>query len=275
LAAALKLTPLVFIPYLALTGRGRMALRALAAFVLSIGVAMVALPGDAWTYWFGGKFTDVSRVTGDRLLAGSGAANQSLRGSLLRILPGTPHLTLIWLLACLALGALGLLLAVRAARRGDEAWGFMLIALTGLLICPVSWTHHWTIAIAGVIGLVGSRGRGPVKAARIAVGLAFVAGSSAIWLVIRPGRGHHPGATELLVLSNLYVLIGLGAIATAAALELRHATGRRARARRRVSLGPLVPAGRSPAFAAPGHPGDPVRAITTSQALAPDRQSLR
>ena len=40
------------------------------------------------------------------------------------------------------------------ARRGDEAWGFMLIALTGLLVSPVSWTHHWTIAVAGVWLLV-------------------------------------------------------------------------------------------------------------------------
>ena len=149
LAAALKLTPLVFIPYLVLTGRTRMAGRALAAFALSIAVALVVLPGDAWTYWFGGKFTDVSRVTGGTPLAGSGAANQSLRGTVLRIFAGTPHVTVIWLVACLIVGGIGLLLGVRAARRGDEAWGFTLIALTGLLISPVSWTHHWTIAVRG------------------------------------------------------------------------------------------------------------------------------
>ena len=274
LAAALKLTPLVFIPYLALTGRGRMALRALAAFAVSIGVALVVVPRDARSYWLGGKFMDLSRVTGRTHLAGSGAANQSLRGTLLRLLPSTSHLTVIWLLACAAVAAVGLLLAVRAARRGDEAWGFMLVAVTGLLICPISWTHHWTIAVAGVIALVASRGRPVLRSLRSLVAIAFALGSSAIWIVIMLGPGHHPGATAL-VLGNLYVFAGLGVIATAAALDLRHVAGGRARARRRVSVGPLVPAARAPAFAAPGHPGGPVRTITTSQALAPDRQSLR
>jgi alpha-1,2-mannosyltransferase len=280
-AAALKLTPLIFIPYLLLTGRSRMATRALAAFALSVAVAFAAVPGDASTYWLGGKFMDVSRVTGGNRLAGSGAANQSLRGTVLRIFSGTPHLTLIWLLACLIVGSLGLLLAITAARRGDEAWGFMLTALTGLLISPVSWTHHWTIAVAGVIALIGVRGRPVLSWFRAAIAIAFGLVTPAIWLIIALGPGSHPG-TSALLLGNLYVIAGMGVIVAAAVLELQHATHRRARAVRRPSFAPLVPAGRTPKLAptpliaaAPGHPGDSVRAITTSQALAPDRQSLR
>ncbi len=262
LAAALKLTPLVFIPYLAFTGRGRMAARALAAFLVSIAVALLVIRRDATTYWFGGKFMDLSRVTGGNPHAGSGAANQSLRGALLRILPGTSHLTLIWLLASLAVAAVGLLLAVRAARRGDEAWGFMLVALTGLLICPVSWTHHWTIAAAGVIALLGSRGRPVLSALKVVAAIAFVAGSSAIWFVIRFGAERHLGATGVL-LGNLYVFIGLATIAAAAVLEFRHAVGRRDHAPHHHGLPQRIRV----------IPESPVRAITTSQALAPDRQS--
>ncbi len=280
LAAALKLTPLVFIPYLVLTGRTRMAGRALAAFALSIAVALVVLPGDAWTYWFSGKFADVSRVTGRNPLAGSGAANQSLRGTVLRIFAGTPHVSLIWLVACLTVGGIGLLLGVRAARRGDEAWGFTLIAVTGLLISPVSWTHHWTIAVAGAIALVGSQSRPVVTALRAIAATAFGVGASAIWLVIALGPGRHPGTTNLL-LGNLYVFTGLGAIATAAALELRQSVRRRARRGRRAGVLAPLPAARRPALAsttlvaAPGHSGETVRAITTSQQLPSDRQSLR
>lgn len=280
LAAALKLTPLVFIPYLVLTGRTRMAGRALAAFALSIAVALVVLPGDAWTYWFGGKFTDVSRVTGGTPLAGSGAANQSLRGTVLRIFAGTPHVTVIWLVACLVVGGIGLLLGVRAARRGDEAWGFTLIALTGLLVSPVSWTHHWTIAVAGVIALVGSRGRPVVTVLRAIAVTAFGLGASAIWLVIALGPGRHPGTVNLL-LGNLYVFAGLGAIVTAAGIELRRSVHRRATGGRRTGVIAPLPAARRPALAptplvaAPGHSGDTVRAITTSQGFASDRQSLR
>lgn len=280
LAAALKLTPLVFIPYLALTGRGRMATRALAVFALSIAIAFAAVPGDAWTYWFGGKFMDVSRVTGGNHLAGSGAANQSLRGTLLRIFPHAPHLTVIWLLTALIVGCLGLLLAVRAARRGDQAWGFMLTALTGLLISPVSWTHHWTIAAAGVIALIRISGRPVITALRATVAAVFGLGASAIWVIIDLGPGSHPGIAALL-LGNLYVLTGLGAIATAAAAEFRHARRRRAPIEGRTIVTPFVPVGHRPTLAptrfvaaTPGYHGDSVRGITTSQALAPDRQSL-
>ena len=281
LAAALKLTPLVFIPYLALTGRGRMAMRALIVFVLAAGASLVAVPGDTLTYWFGGKFMDVTRVTGARHLAGSGAANQSLRGALLRILPDTSHLTIFWVLGCLIVGGVALLLAVRAARRGDEAWGFLLTGLAGLLVCPVSWTHHWTIAVAGVIARLGARRRPAWRAVQSLAAVAFVLGSTAIWVVIRLGPGRHAGVTALW-LGNLYVLTGLGLIATAAVIDLRHAAGRRARARRPLNFVQLRPGHRQPlaptptlVSVTPGHPGDSVRAMTTSQARAPDRQSRR
>jgi alpha-1,2-mannosyltransferase len=278
IAAAIKLTPLVFIPYLIFTGRGRMATRALAAFAVSIAVAFAAVPRDAWTYWFGGKFIDLSRVTGATHLAGSGAANQSLRGALLRVLPGTPHVSLIWLAGSLMVGGLGLLLAVRAARRGDEAWGFLLTALSGLLVSPVSWTHHWAIAVAGAVAILGSGRRSALRALMVVAAIAVGLGASRIWADIRhPPVWSHVGATGLL-LGNLYVVIGLVTLAAAATLELHHALQRRTRSGRRPILAPVVSAALPPASPlarrVPGHPGDPVRAITTSQALTPDRQSL-
>ena len=264
LAAAIKLTPLIFIPYLLLTGRGRMATRALATFALSIAVAFAAIPGDASTYWLGGKFMDVSRVNGGGHMAGSGAANQSLRGMLLRLFPGAPHMHMIWLLTCLIIAALGLVLAIAAARRGDEAWGFLLVALTGLLVSPVSWTHHWAIAVAGAIAVIGVRGRPLLTGFRAAVALAFGLGGASVWLIIHLGPGSHPGIRALL-LGNLYVFAGLAAIVTAAAMELRRRTRRRrATSAHLPSFAPLAPGGHTPMLApapliatAPGHPGDP------------------
>lgn len=278
IAAALKLTPLIFIPYLALTGRRRMAIRALCAFALLIALEFAAGPGDASTYWFGGKFMDFSRVTGGHHLAGSGAANQSLRGALLRIFPGAPDMTVIWILGCVIVGVSGLLLAVRAARRGDEAWGFLLVALTGLLISPVSWTHHWTIAVAGAVALFGSGHRPAVSvlgaAGLIAVGLA----TETMWFDILHPPAWSRVPAEGLLLSNIYVLAALGALVTAAALEFRHVTQRRTFAARGTRFAPVVSAALTATAPRvkrlPGHPVDPVRAMTTSQALAADRQSL-
>ena len=266
LAAALKLTPLIFIPYLLLTGRGRIGLRALSVFALSVAVSLIALPGDASSFWFGGKFMDFSRVTGGNHLAGTGAANQSLRGAVLRMLPGAPDPLLIWLLVALAVGAAGLLLAVRAARRGDEAWGFLLTALTGLLVSPVSWTHHWTIAVAGALAILGTGRRTVVRAITTAAAVLFGLYTSVIWMVIRrPPVWQHASAGRLL-LGNLYVLAAVAALAAAAAVELRRALRRRTATERDPRDAAVVPLARRPSLsgtapllsAGTGHAGDPL-----------------
>jgi hypothetical protein len=66
-------------------------------------------------------------------------------------MPAAPRccrpLSLVWYLAIGATALIGLALAVRAGRRGDEAAGSSFTALTALLVSPISWTHHWTIAV--------------------------------------------------------------------------------------------------------------------------------
>jgi alpha-1,2-mannosyltransferase len=145
LAAALKLTPLIFIPYLLLSGRRRAAAWAAAAFAVSVAIAYAALPSDAARFWGGRLFLDSSRVGG-----AADTANQSLRGMIARVAPGAhPSLESYALIAAVAL--LGLGLAVRASRRGDEAAGFSFIALSALLASPISWTHHWTLAVPALL----------------------------------------------------------------------------------------------------------------------------
>ena len=239
LAAALKLTPLIFIAYLLFSGRGRVAGRALGTFLLSIVVAFIAIPKDAAKYW-GGSVFDVSRVTGRHHLSGGGPANQSLRGALLRFFPDVSHIGAIWLPCCLVVGVLGLVLAVRAAGRGNEAYGFLLTAVTGLLISPVSWTHHWAIVIPGALAVVTSVNNRSTRWLLIAMAVEIAVASSAIWLVI----DNDPVGTRLgaggLLLANVYVLAGLAAIAAAAATEVQQiATRRRPRARSRRRQQPL------------------------------------
>ena len=235
LAAALKLTPLIFIPYLLLSRRGRMAGRAAAAFTLSIVIAFIALPKDAVKYW-GGTVFDVSRVTGRHHLSGSSPVNQSLRGALVRLFPGITHISVVWLPACLLVACMGLLLAALAARRGDEAGGFMLTAVTGLLISPISWTHHWALVVPAAIASATTLSNPSTRRMVTLLAAELALASSAIWLVI----DLDPVGTRLGVggqlLGDLYVLAALGTLAAAAGGELRRATRlRRAPARRRVA----------------------------------------
>ena len=239
LAAALKLTPLIFIPYLLFTRRGRMAGRALAAFALSIAVGFVTLPKDAAKYW-GGSVLDVSRVTGRHHLAGSSPVNQSLRGALVRLFPGMAHISMIWLPACLLVACVGLLLAARAARQGDELRGFLLAAITGLLVSPVSWTHHWTIVVPGMLATVTTVASPGTRRLLTLVAVEVAVVSSAIWLVIDLDPVGAPLGAAGEALADPYVLFGLAAIAAAGALELQRAAARRrSRGRSRVRQPPL------------------------------------
>ena len=57
-AAAIKLTPLIFIPLLWLAGRRRAAVLATATFAACGALAALALPGDSWRFWT----TEISHV---------------------------------------------------------------------------------------------------------------------------------------------------------------------------------------------------------------------
>jgi alpha-1,2-mannosyltransferase len=221
-AAALKLTPLIFIPYLLFSGRRRMAARALGAFALSISFAFAVVPGDARAFWTGG-FLDTSRVTGGG--TGGGPADQSLHGAVLRIWAGLPHATPVWLAACVVVVGAGLLLAVRAARRGEEGWGFVLTALTGLLVCPISWPHHWIIALPGVLLLVewASRRDRHFRGTTVVVfvGVVFAVGSWALEPLIAAHLAGHDLDLVGLLVGDLYVLVAMATILVAAVVDLQ------------------------------------------------------
>ena len=48
-------------------------------------------------------------------------------------------------------GVVGLALAIRAARRGEELTGVVVCAITGLPVSPVSWPFHWVWCVPLII----------------------------------------------------------------------------------------------------------------------------
>jgi alpha-1,2-mannosyltransferase len=216
LAAGLKLTPLIFVPYLLFSRRRRPAVVALGTFAATVAVGYAALPGDTQRFWGGALFLDSGRVGGCCL-----PANQSLRGAILRL---DPSIGSGWLLGvAVVVGVVGLLLAVLASRRGDEAMGFSLCATAGLLASPVSWTHHWTLAVPAVL-LLGLRVyHHRAKAGIIAVGAILLVGYSYL-----PKLMEKPAFSSALALpagwtlvSISYVLAGLVALGLACVHETR------------------------------------------------------
>jgi alpha-1,2-mannosyltransferase len=138
LAASVKLTPLIFIPYLLFTRQFRAAGIASATFALTMICSLALLPRQSARFWFSGLFLDSRRI-GNNAYTG----NQSLHGTLARLLGEAPAAQPYWAAVLALVGVGGLLLAARAARRGREMAGILTCALTGLLISPISWAHHW------------------------------------------------------------------------------------------------------------------------------------
>lgn len=144
IAAGLKLTPAIFVPYLLLTRRYRAAATAAAAFAGTVAIGWLVLPASSLRYW------NVTFLNPRHIGLVQDPSNQSLLGVLARNLH-TPHVTWLWLPLAVIVAATGLTLAALAGRRGDEGLGFCLCAITGLLISPISWTHHWVIAVPAVL----------------------------------------------------------------------------------------------------------------------------
>ena len=138
LAAAIKLTPAIFIGYLVLTRRFRAAAVACGTFAAAVALGFLALPAPSRRFWFGGLFLNSERVGGVGY-----AGNQSVNGALVRLFGGVNQARPAWLLVAALIGGAGLLLAAWASRRGEELLGIATCALTALLVSPISWSHHW------------------------------------------------------------------------------------------------------------------------------------
>ncbi|EOD63217.1 glycosyltransferase 87 family protein [Amycolatopsis vancoresmycina] len=208
-AAAIKLTPLIFVPHLFFTGRWKDGLRALGTFVALEAVMFAVIPVDAARFWRDSA-TDPSRVGSVHWIF-----NQSLNGLVNRAssLASWSLAVAVGVAAVLAVPAVWLV--VRLHRRGEDAGALLVTAFYGLLLSPVSWSHHWVWCVPLITLLV-------VKArwwAAAAVALLFA--SQVVMLVPNGGNTEFGWGLGWSVLGNVYVLAAAGGILGLAARELR------------------------------------------------------
>ncbi|MDX6338170.1 MAG: alpha,2-mannosyltransferase [Streptosporangiaceae bacterium] len=144
-AAGIKLVPLIFVPYLLLTRRFRAAAVACAAFAATVAAGFVVAPADSGRWWLGGLF-----FNGGRTGFVGWEGNQSLRGLLTRLAGSVAGAGPVWLAVALVTAAAGLACAALLDRAGHPLPGLLACALTGLLVSPISWDHHWVWIVPGV-----------------------------------------------------------------------------------------------------------------------------
>jgi alpha-1,2-mannosyltransferase len=145
LAAAIKLTPLVFIPYLFASRQWNAAKYALLTFAGSTALLLAISPRASWAYFTKDAFA-VNRVGNDQAIG-----NQTLLAALDRT-----HLSLPSPLTdVIVLGVLcgGVALAAVAYRRSSAMLAVLLCAATGLLVSPISWSHHYVWIVPALVWL--------------------------------------------------------------------------------------------------------------------------
>ncbi|WP_055491230.1 glycosyltransferase 87 family protein [Streptomyces sp. TP-A0356] len=153
LAAAVKLTPAFGGLYLLATRQWRAAAWALAAGGGATALAWLAAPHESARYWFT-LVTDTQRIG-----PAWSVRNQSLRGALGRLLDPGPGASVAWWTALLLVTVVAAW-ALRSAVRRQDLLGILVTAeLYGLLVSPISWSHHWVWCLPAMMWLAHGPGR--------------------------------------------------------------------------------------------------------------------
>jgi alpha-1,2-mannosyltransferase len=211
IAAAVKLTPLIFVVHLFLTGKRKDALRALITFVTLQLLMLLLIPRDTIRYW-----TKTISDTG-RIGPVHWAGNQSLNGLMNRVTDLAPWASkaAIGISVLLAIPALWLML--RFHRRGQALAALLVSAFFALLASPISWSHHWVWAVPLIVLLISRLPQTtPATAWRrwLGTGAVIAVFISCVLLVLPNGRN-----IELHwkfwqgVLGNAYILMPLVLVA--------------------------------------------------------------
>jgi alpha-1,2-mannosyltransferase len=148
-----------------------------------------------------------------------------------RILGGPDQVGSWYLLIPLLLGVVGLTVAAVLARRGDWLGAVALTGTTGLLVSPISWTHHWVWILPALVVLM----RGGMGS-RVAAALAYVLFVLApMWWTPHPGGPGEPGFHGLAtVAANCFLIAGLAFLAYMTFIVCRAGALTRPRLMRRV-----------------------------------------
>ncbi|WP_324198546.1 mannosyltransferase [Nocardia brasiliensis] len=166
IVAGIKLTPAISGLYFVARRRWATVVCSALVFGATVGLSFLIAPHEARRY-FGTLLGDA-----DRIGPVGSVWNQSLRGAMSRILGYDVQSGLWWLAGVLIVAVLALL-AWRALAPDDRMGTLVLVQFFGLLVSPISWSHHWVWLVPTVLWLL----YGPLREVR---GAKLIAG---YWLV--------------------------------------------------------------------------------------------
>jgi alpha-1,2-mannosyltransferase len=219
LAAAVKLTPAAFVLFFLLRRDYRAARTAALSFCVAAAAGFALAWQDSVRYW-----TSVVFQSG-RPGNPAYTANQSIEAVLARagLATHSPAGLVAWLAASAVVVLLACLGMRHALDRSRDAWALSLNALAGLLVSPISWSHHWVWGETAmlVLACLSLREQRP---ARRRAGLSLAAAGTVLFAVSPqwwfPSAGLHWAWWEQLAGSS-YVVLAVTVLLAAAYLARR------------------------------------------------------
>ena len=207
LAAAIKLTPALFVVFAFLIGKKKVAWTGIVSFVAFTVVGAIFQWSQTWQFWFG--LSGGNTRTASPLYTG----NQSLLGVVHRLVGETAVLTLLGLAISGLVALLGAVIASQWWRAGEKVFAVALVGLCTCLASPLSWTHHYVwILPMGVAVVLGRNLPGWVR---------VLGGSWVLWvcaclpLAVLPYGGDRERDFTFVqqVVANLGPLLGVALVA--------------------------------------------------------------
>jgi len=221
LTAAVKLIPLVFIPYLFVTRQVRAAWVALGAFAVATLVASAFNPSVSWVY-FTRYATDAARVGTPYFIS-----NQSMRGAMDRLDHRVLPVVVVTAAEALVF-VVGIALARWAHRDSSPFLGILVCATTGMLVSPISWEHHLVWAVPILIWLACAPDR-PAGGPAWAAGAAGILVWAPVLHVPSGGtRELHEHGWTLLAANSFFGLLVVFLVGVAVLLGVRRRVRRSA-----------------------------------------------
>lgn len=208
LAIALKLTPAVFLLYFVLRRDVRAAVVAVASFAAATALGFALAWKDSCEYW-----TVTIRHT-DRIGDATLNTNQNAAGALARLGLGEGTHFVVWTAACFAVLGLTVWAARRLVAAGEPTQALVCVALFGLVVSPVSWSHHWVWVLPTIVAsaVVAFRRRDAALAVVVAAGAALM-----VWTPIPLLPEHHEADAswwrQLVGMSYVWWALALIAVA--------------------------------------------------------------
>jgi alpha-1,2-mannosyltransferase len=215
-AIALKLTPAVFLLYFLLRRDTRALLVTAASAVVATLAGFAFAWRDSWQYW-----TETVRNT-DRIGTVTLNTNQNIAGALARMGLGEGERFVVWTLACFAVLSLTVWAARRVLRADQPVLALVCVAMFGLVVSPVSWSHHWVWVLPTVIvsTAIAYRYR------HVALGLVTLVGIALmVWTPIPLMPEHHETSASLWrqLAGGSYLWWAIAMIAVAGTVSARSA----------------------------------------------------